>query len=160
MGSADGDRAALALDAELQRPVLADGRVVLRDLEVLGQVGVVVVLPVEVGLLGDVGVDGLADLHGGLDGSLVDHRERTRQAETHRTGVGVWLVVGDVGRTATEDLRVRLELDVDLQPDDGREFAGLGGFCSHYPPFGVRWLKANDPDRRPVRASSAVQDRE
>jgi hypothetical protein len=74
---ADRDGAPLALDAERQFPVLADGGVVLGDLEPLRQVRVEVVLPVEARSLRDVGVDGLPQLDGGLHRALVEHRERT-----------------------------------------------------------------------------------
>ncbi len=120
VGSADTHGAGVVADLDLQVAVLTDRGVVLGDLEVLRQVGVVVVLPVKAGLLGDRGVDCLADLHGGLDGALVQHRQRTGQAETHRTDVRVRLV-GRRRGTATEDLRVGLQLHVDLQADHGRE---------------------------------------
>jgi hypothetical protein len=113
----DPDRPALPLVLDLQAPPVADGGPVLRELEVLRQVGVVVVLPVEPRPLGDVGVERHPDPDRGLDGGLVHDRERTREAEADGTGARVRLV-GGVGRAAAEQLRVGGQLDVDLQTDD------------------------------------------
>jgi len=70
----DFDRPALAVDGELDLAAVTDRRVVLGDLEVLRQIGVVVVLPVKPGLLGDLRAERLADLDGRFDGPLVEHR--------------------------------------------------------------------------------------
>jgi hypothetical protein len=126
--AADRHLAALALDADLQPAVPADRRVVLADLEVLRQVGVEVVLPVEPRLGGDLGVERLADSDRTLHRGLVDHRERAREAETDGAGPAVrLLVLGGGRRTSTEDLGVRFELDVDLQPDDDGEVGAARG---------------------------------
>jgi len=128
----DGDGPLLAVDAEGELTVGADRRVVLRYLEVLREVWVVVVLPVKARLLGNLGVDCLSHLHGRLDGPLVQHRQRAGKTETGRAGPAVGRLVGrGVGRAAAENLRRRLQLDVDLESDDGREVA-LGGLCGHY----------------------------
>ena len=137
VGAPDADLPAVALDGDRQAALGADRGVVLGDLEVLREVGVVVVLPVEPGLLGDVGVERLSDLDGGLDGRLVDDGERARQPQAGRAGPSVrLLVVGRLGRTPAEDLRVRLELDVDLQADDGNEVSLRERLRGHY--VGVR----------------------
>jgi hypothetical protein len=91
--TSDSHPSAFAADAELEFAVRTDRFVVLRDLEVLRQVGVEVVLPVEGRLFGDVGVDGLPDADGGLDGALVQYRERAGQPQADRAGVGVVLGV-------------------------------------------------------------------
>jgi len=134
----DADRAALAVDTEREFARLADRCVVLGDLEVLREVGVEVVLPVKAGPLGDLGVDGRADLDGGLDCPLVEHGQRTGEAQTDRTRPAVGFVAA-LGRTATEDLGRRLQLDVDLEPDDDRQVTRFL-YLRHYP--GVRWPMA------------------
>jgi hypothetical protein len=130
VGPGDRHGAPVAPGAHVEFASPADRFLVLGDLEVLRQVRVEVVLPVEPGLLGNVGVQRLPHLHGGLDGRLVEHGQRSREAETDRAGVGVGLGVRRVGRAATEQLGVGLELDVDLQPDDRRELRG-GRLCGH-----------------------------
>src|ERR1700737_3457431 len=93
-----------------------DRLVVLGDLVVLGLVGIEVVLSVEGGRP-DLAVERGADGHGQLDGPLVDHRERTGQAQADRAHVGIGLVAEHVGAPA-EQLGHRLELAVHLQTDD------------------------------------------
>jgi len=144
VGPTDPDRAALAVDRHLQFAVLADRCAVLGDLEVLREVRVVVVLPVERGRLRNLGVDCLPDFHRGLDGALVEDGESSRQPQTDGAGQRVRVGVAGVGRTATEYLRVRLQLDVDLQPDHDREVL-LDGLSGHWTEFGVVRVKATVP---------------
>src|SRR3989304_7429909 len=67
----------------------AEGHVVLGDLVALGEVRVVVVLAVELGLFGDATVEGEAGHDSELDRLLVDYWQYARHAQAHRTDVGV-----------------------------------------------------------------------
>ena len=89
----------------------------LRDLVALRQVGIEVVLARE----DRHRVHGAAERERGARGQLhcvlVQHRQRTRQRETHRAGVRVRRRA-ELGGAPAEGLRARLELHVDLEPDD------------------------------------------
>src|SRR5207249_7493605 len=64
---------------ELEAAVDAHGQVVLADLVALGQVGVHVVLAVELGVPGDLAVQRERRLEAGLDSGLVRYREHARK---------------------------------------------------------------------------------
>src|SRR5262249_41674728 len=88
------------------------------DLVRLRQVGVVVVLAVEDCALGDLAVERDTELDALLDGPPVRNGQRTRERKADRADVRVRLRA-ELVRAATEHLRPRLELHVDLEPDDG-----------------------------------------
>ena len=85
----DADALRLAVDLDLQPAVHADRQVVLRDLVALHQVGVVVVLAVELGLGGDRAVERQPGHDRQLDGLAVDDRQHAGHAQADRVDVGV-----------------------------------------------------------------------
>ena len=101
------DADARAVDVEVA--VDRDRRVVLRRLVVLRHVRVEVVLPVEDRPLGHVEVERLGDAQRVLDRLLVQHRQRTGQAEAHRAHVRVRLVA-ELVRAPAEQLARGREL--------------------------------------------------
>ncbi len=96
--------------------VLADGGVVLRDLDSPGQVGVEVVLAREDRLAPDAAAERQAGADGELDSLLVQDRQDTGQAQADRAGVGI-RVGAKARRAPAEDLGLGGELGVDLEPD-------------------------------------------
>ena len=109
--------------------VVADGLIVLGNLVALHQVGVHVLLAVELGYVGDLAVESESDPDGIFDGALVDYRQRARQC--HRDGIddGVW-VFPLIGRARVrEHLRFGVQLHVRLQTYDGFEIRSGG--CGH-----------------------------
>ena len=102
---------------DVHRAVAGDGGVELGNLVRLGQVGVEVVLPVEPAGPGDLTVQGQARLDGQLHHLLVEHRQGTRHAGTHRTAVGVGRAA-ELGGAGTENFRPGGQLHVGLQADD------------------------------------------
>jgi hypothetical protein len=94
----------------------AERLVVLGDLVALRVVGVEVVLAMEDRALGDPAAERVAQQDRPLHRRAVRHRQRAWQSEADRACLRVRrLEVRD--RTATEHLRPRLQVDVDLQPD-------------------------------------------
>ena len=83
----DGDGAFVVRDGDGEFAVPTERPVVLGDLEVLREVGVVVVLPVKAGFFRHVGVDGGGEFERPLDGGLVEDGQRAGQPEAGRTGV-------------------------------------------------------------------------
>src|SRR6266487_6332273 len=98
--------------------VRAERLVVLGDLVALRIVRIEVVLAVEDGVLRDVTVEREPELDRPLDRQLVRNRQRTGVCEADRTGLRVRCTAEAVG-AAAEHLRPRLQLDVDLEADDG-----------------------------------------
>jgi hypothetical protein len=108
-----------AMDAHVaQPPAPAQGLVVLGDLVVLGVVGIEVVLAVEDRPRRQLAAEGEPDQQPVVDGLGVGDGQRAGQAQADlaRARVGR-LAEGQLA--AAEHLRPRVELDVDLQADDG-----------------------------------------
>ena len=97
---------------QLQPAVDIYRHVVLAYLVVLGHIGIEVVFPMEKRGLG-VAVQSGPDAEGVLDRLLVEHRQRTGQAEAHGAHVGVGLVPEGVAAPA-EQLGLRPQLAVHL----------------------------------------------
>jgi hypothetical protein len=98
--------------------IYARRHIVLGDLIALWQVGVEVVLAGEDGTGRDLAAEREPELQRPFDRLPVRHGEGAREAEADRAGLGV-LGRAEPGRAAAEHLRARLELDVDLEADDG-----------------------------------------
>src|SRR5439155_6625928 len=98
-------------------PVHAQRFVVLGDLVALRVVRVEVVLAVEDRARGDLAAEREPEQDRPLDGLAVRHGQRARHRKADRARLRVRrLEVRD--RTAAEQLRPRLQVDVDLEPDD------------------------------------------
>ena len=121
-----GDAAAarLAPHIEIEMAAPAERQIVLRDLVALRQVGIEIVLAIELGKLRDFAVQRQRGADGRLDRPPVDHRQRARQPEADRAGVRVRWSRQVVGGTAAEHLALRQHLGMDLQPDDDLVFGG------------------------------------
>ena len=129
-----------AVDAHVaQLPAQAQRDVVLGDLVALGEVGIEVVLAVEDRARRDLAAQRHPH-HDPVDHGLgVGHRQRAGQAEADRAGARVGLLA-EAQLAAAEHLRAGLELDVDLEADDGF----------------VRGAHANAPvPSKPIACSSA-----
>ena len=95
----------------------ADRQVVLADLVVLRHVRIEVVLAVEQRVRGDLAADSQADQDDAADRLAVGHRQRTGMAQADRAHVRVGRRA-ELGSAAAEHLRLGIELDVALEPDD------------------------------------------
>ena len=122
MDPADSDGFGTSVAFDIQVAVNGDGQIVLGNLVALHQVGVRVVLPVELGEPGNAAVEGKAGHNGVLDGALVDDRQRSRQPQAHGTDAAVHRGALVVGATGAEHLALRLQLYVDFQSDYGFVF--------------------------------------
>ena len=110
----DPDRAT----ADRELAVEAHGQVVLTDLVALGQVGIHVVLAVELGVARDLAAQRERRLEARLDRGLVGHRQHARESEADLADVGVRRVAELPDRAAAEHLGARPRLDVNLHTDD------------------------------------------
>ena len=135
---------------------LRERHVVLRDLVILGHVGIEIVLAVELRVRGDLRAEREPRANHVLERLRVGHGQRARQRETHRAHVRVRLAAERVGATA-EHLRLGLELDMALDPDNrfvlveqlGRDFGRDLGRRHRGAPF--------DKLRRDIKAHVAVR---
>src|SRR5689334_4970197 len=96
----------------------AERDVVLGDLVALGEVGIEVVLAVEDRARGDLAAQRHPHHDPVGDRLRVGHRERPGEAKADRAGARVGLLA-EAQLAAAEHLRAGLELDVDLEADDG-----------------------------------------
>ncbi len=113
--------AVVALHLDL---ALADDRVlVLADLIALRQVRIEVVLPVEAGPGVDLRLQAEAGAHRLLDADAVDHRQHARHGGVDQADLLV-RPRAEAHRRAGEQLRLRGDLGVHLQPDDDLPGAG------------------------------------
>ena len=145
---------------QVQVTVHGKGDRTLRGLEVLGHIGIEVVLAVEHRVALDLAVGGEAGLNDALDGALVGHRQGAGQAQTHRTHVGVGLVI--VAELAVaEHLGIECgELGMNLQADHGLPILQDLGKLLHYssPPFPAK-SGATESAGAPVAASAKPRSR-
>ena len=132
----------------------------LRGLEVLGHIGIKVVLAVEHRVTLDLAVGGETGLDDALDGALVGHRQGAGQAQAHRAHVGVGLVI--VAELAVaEHLGIECgELGMNLQADHGLPILQDLGKLLHYssPPFPAK-SGATESAGAPVAASAKPRSR-
>ena len=110
---------AVLLGRDLQPPAGAEREVVLADLVVLGQVGIVVVLPVPLGEAGDLGMERDRRLERQLERLAVHDRQGPRHPERDRVGLRVGRQP-ELGPARREHLALGGELDVDFEADDDR----------------------------------------
>ena len=89
--TSNADGALLAVGLHVEMPANGDGHVVLGDLVALHQVGVGVILPVELGAGGDGAVEGEAGGDGVFDGLLVDDGKDAGHSQTNGAYKGVGL---------------------------------------------------------------------
>src|ERR1700716_1729111 len=94
-------------------------KVVLRNLIALGEVGIEVVLAVELAELGNLAAQRQGGANRELDAPTVDNRERPREGQADRAGVAVGLAVEVGGGAGAKHLAPRQQLGVDLEADDG-----------------------------------------
>jgi hypothetical protein len=118
VGADDADVEISTLPRNDERPTHAERLVVLRDLVALGEVGIEVALAVKDRAVGYLAAQRTSQVDRPLDRRPVRDGQRAGVAETDRARGGVRLRTEPVRATA-EHLRPRLQLDVDLETDDG-----------------------------------------
>ena len=123
-------RGRCAVDLNVEVTVDAQRQVVLGYLVPLHEVGIGVVLAVELGVFGDFAVQRQAGADGVVHGFAVDDRQHAGHAEADGADVGVGPGVGVVGGAAAEHLAAGAELDVGFQADDGAVGGGDGHAAS------------------------------
>ena len=111
------DRFFLLIQEELNRTTHHHRDLKLTDLVALGQVGVEVVFAREDAARRDSRANRQTELNGPFHRTLVHHRQRARQRQIHRAGLGIGLG-SKRGRCATEDFAVGRELGVSFEADD------------------------------------------
>ena len=120
MRAADADVFRAVVCGDLKDAVVAEGEVVLGDLVILGEVGVIVGLAVPLGVFGDLAVEGEAYFDGGFNGLFVHDGEGAGEAEdlfVYQGVGGCAEVAGAVGGGG-EHLGGGGELDVDFEADE------------------------------------------
>ena len=130
----------------------------LRGLEVLGHVGIEVVLAVEHRAAHDLAVGGEARHDDGLDGLLVGHGQRARHAQADGAHVGVGLVVVAEPAAAEHLGLERGELGMHLEADDGLPVAQDLGEPPHRssPPLPAK-AGATTPSMSHARSSARAK---
>jgi hypothetical protein len=113
----DPDMAALPVHRDIQVPVLAERRLVLRDLIALRQIRVEVLLAGKDAPLDDSAAGRKRRTHGKLHRPRVGDGQRARQPEAHRTHVCV-RCRAERRRAPAEQLALSEQLRVDLETDD------------------------------------------
>jgi hypothetical protein len=102
---------------DLQPAFGAEGQIVLADLIVLREIRIVVIFTIPPGEGGDRAIERHSGAQGQVEGTPVEDRQRSRQAQAHgaRRRVGRQ---AEPGAAATEQLGFRQQLNVDFQADD------------------------------------------
>ena len=108
----------LTIGGDFQSAVHSQRHIVLGYLITLHQVGVGVVLAVELCQTGNLAAQGQAHHDGVFHGLFVYHRQRARQSQAHRANSAVHGRIVIIGPARAKHLALGLELDVDLKSDD------------------------------------------
>ena len=111
----DALRAVLRLNIDVT--MLSNRQIVLRGLEVLRQIGIIVVLSVEFAVLVDRAVECKTRFDGELDNALVKYGQDAGQPKANGADMRI-LLGAELRGAAAKNLRVRLELAVNLKTDD------------------------------------------
>jgi len=98
-------------------PPMRERQVILADLVVLRQIGVVVVLAVPLGERSNFGMQRDGRLERQLERLAVHDRQRPGQAQRHRIRLGIRRQP-ELGTAPREHLALGLELNVNLEADD------------------------------------------
>src|SRR5579863_166886 len=109
------------LEPELDDAAFAQRHVILRDLVILGHVGIEVILAIELREARNLGTKGETGLDRQLDRRLVRNRQCSGQTETNRTDFRVRFAAKLVLAPA-KHLRLRFKLNVTLKPNDSFVF--------------------------------------
>ena len=117
MSPPDLDALFAVADRNLDPAMLANRRFVLGDLVALGKIGVEIVLPVKLIVRTDRAIQRQPRAHGHFNGNAIDDRQRTRQAQTDRTGLAVRRAPEGCPAPA-EHFGLRAQLRMHLDPDD------------------------------------------
>lgn len=97
--------------------MFTDRQVELRGLEVLRQIGVVIVFAVEFAEAGDLAVQCEAGADSVFEDFLIQDRQHARQAETDRAYIGI-RICAEGCLAAAEDFGGGLKLGMDFKADD------------------------------------------
>ena len=112
------DAARLTVGGDLDPAAFDQGQVVLRDLVTLDQVGVRIVLAVELGGVWDLAIQRESSHDGQLDCPAVDDRQDAGHAQADRADVAVRRGASVLARAAAEHFAHGQQLGVNLKPDD------------------------------------------
>ena len=121
VNTGDANALGLAVQRDVQIAVGGNGQFVLRNLISFGQIRVKVVFASKAALRLDGAVGRQGHFDGVVDHLFVEHRQYAGHAQTDRAGVGV-RGGAEFGGATAEDLGSGLELGVNFEPDDRREF--------------------------------------
>ena len=113
----DADAALFPVDRDVEPAVLAEGKLELRNLVVLGHVGVEIVFPGELRALIDGRVDGERHARGVFHGLAVEHGQNAGHSGANFADIGVGLVAEGIG-AGTEKLAGSGQVHVHFQADD------------------------------------------
>ena len=91
----------------------------------LGRSGVKIIFPGEDRCLMNFAIQGHGRKYGKLNHFAIEHRQRSRQSQAHRTNAGVRRST-EAGRAGTKNLGRREELNVDFQSNDRLIFRKTG----------------------------------
>ena len=121
MGAEDTNTPAL----DFQPPVAADWQVELADLIALGQIGIVIILPVPFGEPGDFAIERNGRFQRQLEGLAIDDRQRAGHADAYRAGLRVRRLAERRAAPA-EHLALGEQLHVNFKADDDGVGSGHG----------------------------------
>lgn len=113
----DADFLGPGLGCNFKPTFVAHGLIVLADLIVFGQIGIVVVLAIPLGMTGDVTVKSQGCFHAEFEGVTVHNGQDAGHTDADGAGGGIG-GQAKLGGTATEELGLSEKLDVDFEADD------------------------------------------
>src|SRR6266581_437636 len=118
MDALHADSLRSSIDEDFDETMLCERTVVLRNLVSLRKVGIEVILSRPLRLHIKPAIQAQSRLDGHPNSDAVQNRQRSGQTEANRTRVDIGRLA-ELGRAGAEKFRVRKELSVTLQPNNG-----------------------------------------
>ena len=110
--------ACLAPDFDIDIAIEADRQIILGCLEILWQIGIVIILTVEFAERQDIAVKCQSGLYGIMENFLIENRHASRKAQADRAYVRIGLGTEFSG-AAAENFCFCFQFDMDFQADNG-----------------------------------------
>src|SRR4051812_14729266 len=98
--------------------VVTERKIILADLISFGQIRIEVLFAVPFGERRDLAVQTQGGLHPQMEGTFIEYGQGTRQAKANGAGLNVRLIRIECGRASAKYFRLRLQLNMDFQPND------------------------------------------
>jgi hypothetical protein len=105
------------IEVDFKPTIVTKTGIILGNLIILGQVGIVIILPVETGILGDAAVQGDSGAYGVFEGGLIQDGQDAGHPQANGADLGIGRGAKGGGASA-KDFGFRFQLGMDFHAHD------------------------------------------